>query len=55
MGSGPELWKRLRRVFARLRRWSHKSRDERRSGAARARFWAEAREGEREAEARVQD
>jgi hypothetical protein len=55
MASGPELWKRLRRVLARLRRWSQKSRDERRSGAARARFWAEAREGEREAEARVRN
>jgi len=55
MGGGPASWKRLRRVLARLRRWSHKSRDERRSGAARARFWAEAREGEREAEARVRN
>ena len=55
MGRGPASWKRLRRVLARLRRWSHKSRDERRSGAARARFWAEARAGEREAEARVRN
>jgi len=55
MGKGSESWKRLRRVLARLLRWSHRSRDERRSGAARARFWAEAREGEREAEARARN
>jgi hypothetical protein len=42
-------WKRLREVLARLGRWSHKGRDERRSAAARARFWADARAGEREA------
>lgn len=55
MGKGSESWKRLRRVLARLLRWSRRSRDERRSGAARARFWAEAREGEREAEARARN
>lgn len=45
-------WKRLREVLARLGRWSLESRDERRSATARARFWADARAGEREAEDR---
>jgi hypothetical protein len=46
------MWNRLSRLLARLRRWSHPNRDECRSPAARARFWAELRKGEREAEAR---
>jgi hypothetical protein len=45
------LWERLQRALAGIGRWSHKGRDERRSATARARFWAEARAGEREAEA----
>jgi hypothetical protein len=44
--------KRLRQLLVRLRRWSQQGRDVRRSDAARARFWAELREGEREAEDR---
>jgi hypothetical protein len=47
------MWKRLGHALARLRCWSHRPRDIRRSGAERARFWAEARAGEREAEARA--
>ena len=46
------MWKGLRRLLAGLWRWSQKSPTERRMARARARFWAEAREGEREAEAR---
>jgi hypothetical protein len=46
-----DAWKRLRRAWERAWRWSRKSGDERRSAAARARFWDEVREGEREAEA----
>jgi hypothetical protein len=47
------MWKQLRRVLARFWRWSLKGHGERRSAAARTRFWAEVREGEREAEARL--
>jgi hypothetical protein len=43
----------MRRMLARFWRWSQKDRDERRTAAARERFWREVREGEREAEARV--
>ena len=45
--------KQLRDVLTRLWRWLRKGHDERRVVAARARFWAEVREGEREAEAHV--
>jgi hypothetical protein len=45
--------KRLRGVLAGLWRWLRKGHDERRVAAARARFWSEVREGEREAEAHV--
>jgi hypothetical protein len=38
-------------VLQRAWRWSRKSHDERQSTEARARFWDEVREGEREAEA----
>lgn len=50
-GSG--LWKRLHRVLARFGRSSQKGHDGRRPAVARERFWAEVREGEREAEARA--
>ena len=45
--------KQLRDVLNRLWRWLRKGHDERRVTAARARFWAELREGEREAEAHL--
>jgi hypothetical protein len=59
------MWERLRRLLGRFERRPRETRDERRSAvtstrlrerrsaAARARFWADAREGEREAEARA--
>jgi hypothetical protein len=46
------MWKVLRRVLARLWRWSQTDPAERRAARTRARFWAEVREGQREAEAR---
>ena len=46
------MWKRLKYALWRLRRRSQRSSRERRAAKARARFWAEVREGEREAEAR---
>ena len=46
------MWNDLREVLVRLWQWSQKSAAERRVGKARARFWADVREGEREAEAR---
>jgi hypothetical protein len=42
----------LRRILARLRQWIQKGHAERRGARARARFWADVREGEREAEER---
>jgi hypothetical protein len=45
------MWQRLRHALWRLWRWSQKSPTERRAAEARARFWAEMREGQREAEA----
>ena len=42
----------LSQLLARLWRWYQEAREERRRVRARARFWAELREGEREAEAR---
>jgi hypothetical protein len=46
------MWKRVRDALGRLMRWLQRGRDERRVAETRARFWAEVREGEREAEAR---
>jgi hypothetical protein len=45
------MWKRLHQLLARLWRWSQKGPEERRAARTRARFWAEVREGQREAEA----
>jgi hypothetical protein len=45
------MWKRLRYALRRAWRRSQRGADERRAAEARARFWAEVREGEREAEA----
>lgn len=41
-----------RRLLTRLWHWSRKAPAERRTDRARARFWAELREGQAEAEAR---
>jgi hypothetical protein len=46
------MWKRLRHALWRAWRRSQQSPGERQSAKARARFWAEVREGQREAEAR---
>ncbi len=45
--------KRLRDALAQLWRRSQEDSGERRAAAARARFWVELREGEREAEAQA--
>jgi hypothetical protein len=45
------MWKRLRHALWRLWQRSQSSPGERRAAKARARFWAEVREGQREAEA----
>jgi hypothetical protein len=45
------MWNDLRDLLSRLWQWSQKSAAERRTAKARARFWADVREGEREAEA----
>jgi hypothetical protein len=45
------MWKSLRHALWRLWRRSQRSPGERRAAEARARFWAEVREGQREAEA----
>jgi hypothetical protein len=45
------MWSSLRSALASLLRWSRSARKERRTTAARERFWSELREGEREAEA----
>jgi hypothetical protein len=47
------MWKRLRYALARLWRRSQRGPDERRTAKARARFWTEVREGQREAEDRL--
>jgi hypothetical protein len=47
------MWKRLRYALSRLWRRSQTDPGERRVAKARARFWAEVREGQREAEARL--
>jgi hypothetical protein len=45
------MWDSLRQLLAKLWRHHQQSSAERRTIAARERFWAELREGEREAEA----
>jgi hypothetical protein len=45
------MWKRLRHALWRLWRQPQRGPGERRAEKARARFWAEVREGQREAEA----
>ena len=45
------MWDDLRQLLLRLWRRSQKSAEERQVDRARTRFWAEVREGEREAEA----
>lgn len=45
------MWKRLRHALWRVWRRSQQSPGERQVAKARARFWAEMREGQREAEA----
>lgn len=45
------MWRRLRRALVRLWQGPQSSPDERRAAEARARFWTQVREGEREAEA----
>lgn len=47
------MWNRLRRLGERLSEWLQRGRDARRAARTRARFWAEVREGQREAEARL--
>ena len=44
-----DMWKRLHYELWRLWRRSQRGRDERRAARARARFWADLREGQREA------
>lgn len=44
---------RLRQLWWNLRAWLQRGRNERRVATARARFWADVREGQREAEARL--
>jgi hypothetical protein len=46
------MWESLRQMLARLWRRPQQSSEERRVAKARERFWAELREGEREAEAK---
>jgi hypothetical protein len=45
------MWERLQHALQRLWRRSQKGRNERRTVEARGRFWAEVRDGQREAEA----
>lgn len=45
------MWKRLREALRHLWRGSQRGSDERRAAKERDRFWAEVREGQREAEA----
>jgi hypothetical protein len=49
------MWKDLRGALARLLRRSQAGADQRRAAATRARFWAELREGEREAAAEARE
>lgn len=46
------MWKRLNDALGRLWQWSQTSPAERRAAELRARFWADLRAGEREAESR---
>ena len=46
------MWKHLQRALSHLWRRSQRGARERRVAKARARFWADLREGQREAEAR---
>jgi hypothetical protein len=46
------MWNDLRRTTRHLWQWLRRGAAERRVVKARARFWAEVREGEREADAR---
>ena len=46
------MWNRLRDAWWRFRRILRRRADERRVSTARARFWTEVREGQREAEDR---
>jgi hypothetical protein len=46
------MWKRLVEALGRLWQWSKQSPAERRAARVRARFWADLRAGQREAEAR---
>jgi len=46
------MWEGLQHALRRLWRWWKKSPAERRAARARARFWAELRAGQREAETR---
>lgn len=46
------MWENLHRILVRLLQRSQLRAEERRAEEERARFWAELREGEREAEAR---
>jgi hypothetical protein len=45
------MWRRLRPMLSHLWRRLQKGRGERRTAEARTRFWAEVREGQREADA----
>ena len=45
------MWKHLRHTLRRLWQRLQRGRGERRAAETRARFWAEVREGQREAEA----
>ena len=49
------MWQGLRRALPRIRRRSQAGAGERRAAATRARFWAELREGEREAEVQARE
>jgi len=51
-GREARVWENLRQIVARLRQRRSSGAGARRVDAQRARFWAEVREGEREAEAR---
>ena len=46
------MWRDLRHLQARFWRWIQSGLAERRAARARARFWTELREGEREAKVR---
>ena len=49
------MWNRLRPLLTGLWRRLRKGHDERRVARERTRFWAEVREGQREAEAHLRD